>query len=234
VNSICLARTNLKRAKAESIANLFIAIHLQSGIYCGGNSMKKVLCFAATAIFLFSISCSTSSSKTQSTNAAPTPPAAATGGSDVQPQSPKAQIDPCSVFSPEDAQAITGVPMKVSPGHGAIVCMYEETSPKPGLDTARVSLMLNVENSVDKEAKEWQNTKEIRRLKPGEKNITKLSGIGDEAWFDGNVVKGKVAIGGILARKGKADFALQSAVLQYRSSLEKMKEVARRIADKLE
>jgi hypothetical protein len=112
--------------------------------------------------------------------------------------------------------------------------MYEEASPKPGFDTARVSLMLNVENSVEKEAKEWQNTKEIRHLKPGEKNITQLRGIGDEAWLDGNVEKGKVGLGGILVRKGKADFALQSAVLQYRSSLEKMKEIARRIAGKLE
>jgi hypothetical protein len=87
---------------------------------------------------------------------------------------------------------------------------------------------------VEKEAKEWQNTKEIRRLKPGEKNVTRLSGIGDEAWFEGSAEKGKVGVGGILVRKGKADFALQSAVLQYRSSLEKMKEIARRIADKLE
>jgi hypothetical protein len=137
------------------------------------------------------------------------------------------------MFSPEDAQAITGVPMKLAPGHGAIVCMYEEASPKPGLDTARLSLMLNVENSVEKEAKEWQNTKEIRRLKPGEKNITKLSGIGEEAWFDGHAEKDKVGLGRILVRKGKADFALQSAVMQPRSSLEKMKEIARRIADKL-
>ena len=137
------------------------------------------------------------------------------------------------MFSANDAQEITGVPMKLSPGHGSIVCMYEETSPKPGLDTARVSLMLNVENSAEKEDKEWKNTKDIRRLKPGEKNITKLTGIGDEAWFDGNVEKGKVGVGGILARKGRADFALQSAVLQYRSSFEKMKEIARRIAGQL-
>src|ERR1041385_5322324 len=127
--------------------------------------MKKVLYFAAMAIILFSVSCGSSSSKTQSTNAAiPTPTSTATGSSDTQPQSPKAQIDPCSMFSPADAQEITGVPMKLSPGHGAIVCMYEEASPKPGLDTERVSLMLNVESSVEKEAKEWQNTKEIRRL----------------------------------------------------------------------
>ncbi len=200
--------------------------------------MKKIFYFAALAPFLLSmlsVSCSSSSSKTESTiGATPTPASATSGSSDVQPQSPKAQIDPCSMFSPEDAQAITGVPMKLSPGHGAIVCMYEEAAPKPGLDTARVSLMLNVENSVEREAKEWENTKEIRHLKPGEKNISRLSGIGDEAWLDGNVEKGKVSVGGILVREGKADFALQSAVLQYRSSLDKMKEIARRIADKLE
>jgi hypothetical protein len=197
--------------------------------------MKKVFPFAALVFSLLVVSCSSSPSNTGSSNSvAPTPVSASSGSSDIQPQSPKAQIDPCSMFSADDAQVITGVPMKLAPGHGASVCMYEEASPKPGLDTARVSLMLNVENSVEKEDKEWKNTKDIRRLKPGEKNITKLSGIGDEAWFDGNVEKGKVAIGGILARKGRADFALQSAVLQYRSSLEKMKEIARRIADKLQ
>ena len=199
--------------------------------------MKKTSCFSALALSLLSIisvSCGSSSKTASGGTATPTPASAASGSSDVQPQSPKAEIDPCSLFSPADAQTITGVPMKLAPGHGAIVCMYEEASPKPDMDTARISLMVNVENSLEKEAKEWQNTKEIRRLKPGEKNITKLSGIGDEAWFDGNAEKGKVAIGGILARKGKADFALQSAVLQYRSSLDKMKEIARRIAGQLE
>jgi hypothetical protein len=197
--------------------------------------MKTLFCFAALLFSLLAISCSSPSSNTANSNpATPTPASASSGSSDTQPQSPKAQIDPCSIFSPEDAQAITGAPMKLAPGHGAIVCMYEEASPKPGFDTARVSLMLNVENSVEKEAKEWQNTKEVRHLKPGEKNVTQLSGIGDEAWLDGNVEKGKVGLGGILVRKGKADFALQSAVLQYRSSLEKMKEIARRIAGKLE
>jgi hypothetical protein len=94
--------------------------------------------------------------------------------------------------------------------------------------------MLNVETSIEKEAKEWKNTKELRRLQPGEKNITQLSGIGEEAWFDGHAENGKVGLGGILVRKGKADFALQSAVMQPRASLEKMKEISRRIADKLQ
>jgi hypothetical protein len=196
--------------------------------------MKKVLWFLAFILSLLSASCGTSSSKTGGATAAtPTPASASAGSGDVQPQSPKADIDPCSLFSPADAQTITGVPMKLAPGHGAIVCMYEETSPKPDMDTARISLMVNVARSMEEEDREWKNTKDIRRLKPGEKNITKLSGIGDEAWFDGNAEKGKVSIGGILARKGKADFALQSAVLQYRSSLEKMKEMARRIAGQL-
>lgn len=197
--------------------------------------MKKVLCFGAIFCCLLQVSCSGASSTSGAAGpATPTPASASSGSSDTQPQSPKAQIDPCSLFSPEDAQTITGVPMKLAPGHGAIVCMYEEASPKPGLDTARVSLMLNVENSVEKEAKEWQNTKELRRLKPGEKNITQLSGIGEEAWLDGHAEKGQVGLGGILVRKGKADFALQSAVMQPRSSLQKMKEISRRIADKLQ
>jgi hypothetical protein len=196
--------------------------------------MKKVFWFLAFILSLLSASCGTSSSKTEgATSATPTPASTSSGSGDVQPQSPKADIDPCSLFSPADAQTITGVPMKLAPGHGAIVCMYEETSPKPDMDTARISLMVNVARSMEEEDREWKNTKDIRRLKPGEKNITKLSGIGDEAWFDGNAEKGKVSIGGILARKGKADFALQSAVLQYRSSLEKMKEMARRIAGQL-
>jgi hypothetical protein len=195
--------------------------------------MKKIFCFAVLVFSLLSVSCGSSSSKTGSANT-PTPVTSGpAGSSDVQPQSPKAEIDPCSLFSPSDAQTITGVPMKLAPGHGDIVCMYEEISPKPDMDTARISLMVNVARSMEEEDKEWKNTKDIRRLKPGEKNIIKLSGIGDEAWFDGNAEKGKVGIGGILARKGKADFALQSAVLQYRSSLEKMKEIARRIAGQL-
>lgn len=194
--------------------------------------MKKLLCFAATAFFLFSISCGSSSSNTTGQSPATATPATSSGSGSVQPQSPKAQSDPCSLFSPADAQEITGVPMKLSPGHGD-VCMYEETSPKAGMDTARVSLMLNVESSVEKEDKEWKNTKDIRGLKPGEKSVAKLSGIGEEAWFYGNAANGKVAVGGIMARKGKADFTLQSSVLQYRSSLEKMKDMAKRIAARL-
>ncbi|HEV7520154.1 MAG TPA: hypothetical protein VGP89_03580 [Candidatus Angelobacter sp.] len=197
--------------------------------------MKRVFCLSAILCCLLLGSCSGSSSNNGTAiPATPTPESAAAASSDIQPQSPKAQIDPCSLFRPEDAQAIVGVPMKLVPGHGAIVCMYEEASPKPGLDTARMSLMLNETKSVEQEAKEWNNTKELRRLTAGEKNITQLTGIGDEAWFDGHAEKGKVGVGGILVRKGKTNFALESAVLQYRASLERMKEISHRIADKLQ
>ena len=196
--------------------------------------MDKILCFSAIFCCLLSVSCSGSSANSGASAAMQTPSSAPSSSTDTQPQSPKAQTDPCSLFSPEDAQAITGVPMKLAPGHGAIVCMYVEASPKPGLDTARLSLMLNEARSVEEEAKEWKYTKELRRLKPGEKNITQLSGIGEEAWFDGHADKGKVGLGGILVRKGKADFALQSAVMQPRASLEKMKDISRRIADRLQ
>src|SRR5579859_2100636 len=194
--------------------------------------MKQGLCFSAILCSFLLVSCSGSSSS-NSGGSSPAAPSSSSASSDIQPQLPKAVIDPCSLFSASDAQAITGVPMNLAPGHGAIVCMYHEASPKPGADTARVSLMLNVTKSTDEEAKQWSNTKELRRLKPGEKNITQLTGIGDEAWFDGHAEKGKVGVGGILVLKGKSNFALESAVLEYRSSVDKMKEIAQRIAGQL-
>src|SRR5947209_14499132 len=120
--------------------------------------MKNFLNFSAILCLFLLISCGNSSSS----QAGPTPtPVAQSSSSTTQPQSPVAKIDPCSKFSAEDAQAITGVPMQLSPGHGDIVCMYFEATPQAGLDTARVSLMLNEANSLDQENKEWKNTKEI-------------------------------------------------------------------------
>ncbi|HEV7676265.1 MAG TPA: hypothetical protein VGQ12_17165 [Candidatus Angelobacter sp.] len=196
--------------------------------------MNKALCFGAILCCLLQVSCSGSSSNSGPAGpTTPSPSSAGAGSSSIQPQSPKAQIDPCLLFSAADAQEITGVPMNLAPGHGAIVCMYHEASPRPGADTARVSLMLNVTKSTEEEAREWSNTRELRRLKPGEKNITQLTAIGDEAWFDGHSEKGKVGVGGILVRKGKSNFALESAVMESRSSLDKMKEISRRISGQL-
>jgi hypothetical protein len=152
---------------------------------------------------------------------------------DVQPQSPAAKIDPCSKFSAADAQAIMGSPMKVSPGHGAVVCMYEEASPKSAVDEARVSLTLHVYNSPREEDRAWNNIKVVRHLQAGEKNVTQLSGIGDEAWWTGHIEKGKVDVGGVIARKGSADMMLESATLGYRASADQIKAIAKRIADEL-
>src|SRR5215813_2081211 len=171
--------------------------------------------FIAAILIVMCCSCQNSPSNTGAANS-PTPSATSNAG--VQPESPAAAVDPCAKFSATDAQAIIGAPMKLSPGHGATVCMYEEASPKPGTDTARVSLRLSVRKSAEEEDRAWNNTKVIRRLKAGEKNIAQLNGIGDEAWFDGHVEKGKVDAGGVLARKGRSDFALESATLGYRAS----------------
>ncbi len=191
----------------------------------------RVLGFSAIFCSLLLSSCSNSSSAGGTASPAP---ASSTSGADVQPQPPAAEVDPCSMFSAADAQAIMGVPMTLSPGHGAIVCMYLESSPKPGEDTARVSLALSVHKSAEEEARVWNNIKVIRSLRPGEKNISQLSGIGDEAWFDGHIEKGKLGTGGVLARKGKSDFKLESAVFAYRASPDVLKSIAKRIADQLQ
>jgi hypothetical protein len=192
--------------------------------------MKWTRTVFAMSCFATLISCSSPST---SNNAPGSSPAASQSSAATQPESPAAVIDPCSKFSAADAQAIMGVPMKLSPGHGAIVCMYNEAAPKAGMDTARVSLTLSVHKSPEEENRAWNNTKVIRRLKPGEKNIAQLSGIGDEAWFDGHIEKGKVDVGGVLARKGSSDFMLESATLGYRASAEQIKAIAKRIADEL-
>src|SRR5262245_31872336 len=148
----------------------------------------RILPIFIVALFILMCCSCQSSPSSAPPNSSATPSAGSIAG--VQPESRAAAIDPCTKLSPADAQAIMGAPMKLSPGHGAIVCMYEETSPKPGMDTARLSLRLNVRKSAEEEDRAWSNTKVIRRLKPGEKNIAQINGIGDEAWFDGHIEKG--------------------------------------------
>ncbi|HZD96046.1 MAG TPA: DUF3558 family protein, partial [Candidatus Sulfotelmatobacter sp.] len=127
---------------------------------------RSIKVYGGMFVCLLLSSCSGPSSGTGASS--PTP--STRSSADVQPQSPTAVIDPCTKFSAADAEAIVGVPMKVTPGHGATVCMYDEASPKPGGETARVSLALNVRKSVEEENRAWNNTKVIRRLKLGEKN----------------------------------------------------------------
>ena len=190
--------------------------------------MRHFAMFSGVVMFFLLGSCSRPSKSSNGIANSPTP--APISGM-PQPQGPP--MDPCSKFTAADAQSITDVPMKLVPGHGANVCMYDEASPKSASETARISLMLNVRSSTNEERRAWNNIKVIRRLNPGEKNITQLSGIGDEAWFDGNTQNDKVGVAGVIARKGRADFMLESAVLAYRASAGQMKNVAKRIADQL-
>ncbi len=190
--------------------------------------MRHIGMFSVVVLFVLSSSCSGPSKSSSASSATPASPANA----DAQSQSAP-QIDPCSKFTAADAQEIMGVPMKFAPGHGAIVCMYEEVSPKSGGDTARLSLTLNVRKSPEEENRAWNNIKIVRHLKTGEKNIAQLSGVGDEAWWDGNTEKGNVGVGGVIARKGRSDFMLESAVFAYRASADQIKNIAKRIADQL-
>jgi hypothetical protein len=190
--------------------------------------MRLLATYGAVLLVILLSSCSRPS-KSSGDPAGPPAPAST---SDM-PQAQAPPIDPCSRFTAADAQSIMGVAMKQVPGHGANVCMYEEASPKSAAETARISLMLNVRSSANEESRAWHNIRVIRRLNAGEKNITQLSGIGDEAWLDGNTQNGKLGMGGVIARKGKTDFMLESAVLAYRASADQMKDIAKKIADQL-
>ncbi|HKD78196.1 MAG TPA: DUF3558 family protein [Candidatus Angelobacter sp.] len=195
--------------------------------------MSRILMTPASCALAFSLLlCSCSGSPSSGAGTSSSTPAAPSNSS-AQPQSSLAGIDPCSKFTAADAQAIMGVPMKLSRGQGSAVCMYEETSPKAPATSAKVSLSLNVRSSAAEEDRAWNNIKVIHRFMPGEKNVTQLSGNGDEAWFDGHIQDGKVDTGGVLGRKGALDFALISTTIGYRASADEIKKIAKRIADEL-
>ena len=99
------------------------------------------------------------------------PPASAT------PAAP--EFNACSLFSVNDAQQITGAPMKVSPGsRAAKVCMYEEVTERPNsMGPGRISLTVNKRGSAAEEGRGWANLKNVRHLEAGQKNTSALSGI---------------------------------------------------------
>lgn len=153
----------------------------------------------------------------------------------INSQSPEAEVNACSFFSAADAQQIMGAPMKVSPGsRAAKVCMYEEVTARPNsMGPGRVSLTLNKRGSQSEETSGWARVREVRHLEAGQKNVSALNGIGDEAWWDGHVEKGKIGVAGIIARKGNSDFMLDSMVIEYVGSPDAMKSIAKRIAGQL-
>lgn len=140
----------------------------------------------------------------------------------------------CALFSAADAQQIMGVPMKPKPGRGQNICMYEEVTARPNtIGPGTVALTLNQRRSPDEENRAWAQLKEVRHLQAGQKNVQVLAGIGDEAFFTGNIEKGKVGVSAVVARKGNSDFAIDVMVLEYIASPVALKATAKKIADQL-
>jgi hypothetical protein len=135
----------------------------------------------------------------------------------------------CALFSAADAQRIMNGPMKPKPNMGARVCMYQLTDGSYGT----VALTLVKSSTKVAEDLAWASMKETRHLQTGQKNTKPLSGVGDEAWFTGNVEKGKVGVSAIIARQGNAHFAIDVMTFDYRASPEAMTDVAKKVAGAL-
>ena len=145
-----------------------------------------------------------------------------------------AGVNVCAMLSAEDAQKIMGVPMQLKKVSNPSVCMYEEVAQRASaLGKGTVSLAVNKRSSKAAEDAGWAQLKETRHLKAGEKNVQVLTGLGDEAYFTGNSVKGKVGVSGVIVRNGSSDLMLDVMVMEYVASPEAMKSVAKRIADGL-
>lgn len=145
-----------------------------------------------------------------------------------------AEVNACSLLTQADAEKIYGAPMKNFPVSNPSVCRYQEVAAKPGaMAPANLSLSVNQHNSAAAETASWNEVKEIRHLKDGDKNIKRLTGIGDEAFMTGNVEKGKMGVAAIIVRKGNSDFMLDSMVMEYRASPEALKALAQKIAGQL-
>lgn len=146
------------------------------------------------------------------------------------------QVDVCTFFTEADAESIMGAPMKRSKiTNPQRNCIYEEPTARPNtIGPGTVALTLNQRKSVDDENRDWAKVKEVRHLQQGQKNVQSLPGIGDEAWFTGNTEKGKVGVAGVIVRKGKSDFMLDSMVLEYVASPGAMKAYAQKLASKLD
>lgn len=193
-------------------------------------AFRKLFCPSCLLSVSLLISCS--SQTPNSVGVTVTPSSSAPTGS---PMSQTSEVNACSLFSAADAQSIMGAPMRIKPGSRAqYVCMYEEVTAKPGsIGPGTVALTVNKSSSKDVEGKSWARMKEVRHLQAGEKNVKPLSGIGDEAWWTGNIEKGKAGVASVIARKGDSHFAIDEMVLEYRGSPDAMKKIAKRIADRL-
>lgn len=164
------------------------------------------------------------------------PPSSGSATSASNTEANAGQVDVCTFFTEADAESIMGVPMKRSKiTNPQQNCIYEEVKARPNtIGPGTVALTLNQRKSVDDENRDWAEVKEVRHLQQGQKNVQSLPGIGDEAWFTGNTEKGKVGVSGVIVRKGKSDFMLDSMVLEYVASPGAMKAYAQKLASKLD
>jgi hypothetical protein len=197
-----------------------------------GPRASKLIC-PIFLFILFFLGCSSNNQPSSSSNSSGTsvpPPSATPTNASTNQDNSKV----CALFTAADAQKIMGAPMALKPGHGKDTCLYEETTPAPNsIGGGTVALTLNQHSTAEEENRAWAQMKEVRHLEPGQKNVQVLSGIGDEAYFTGNIQKGKVGVAGVIVRKGNAHFAIDCMVLEYVASPDAMKAIAKRIADQL-
>jgi len=118
--------------------------------------------------------------------------------------------------------------MKPKPNMGATVCIYELTE---GSGSASLTVIKSANQAA--EDLRWASIKETRHLQVTQKNTKPLAGVGDEAWFTGNLEKGKAGVSAIIARRGNAHFVLDVMTLDYRASPEQMTAIAKKVAASL-
>ncbi len=189
--------------------------------------MKRGVGVLAIVMIAMMTACSSNKDKTNNTETASQPevrvPSSITGP----------EVDACALFTAEDAQKILGAPMKNFPVSNKSVCRYDEAAPKEGTIGGNVSITINTHATSAQEDLGWRQLKEVRHLEEGQKNVKKLDGIGQEAWWTGNIEKGKSGVSAVVARKDKADLAVDAMVLGYRASPDAMKDIAKRVMDQL-
>lgn len=172
------------------------------------------------------------SNKKQAANEAQTTAPAATPA-EAAPATEASGPKACDLFTAEDAAKILGVPAKPSTTHNTkpTICMYEEANPGSGYAT--VTLTVVSHDTAVVENADWAGLKEVRHLHAGEKNVQTLSGLGDEAYFDGDSKKGKAGMSGVIVRKGNSHFMLDAMSLEYRFPVAALKQQAEKVAAQL-
>ena len=177
-----------------------------------------------------------SSGASTRTNAAPAAPG---GGvtlgpppSNVAAQPQVVTANPCTLFTAADAQILMGAPMKLSRARRAAdVCMYEEVTARPNSMGPGV-ISLTVDQMRPDQRQMLVPVSDSKRT-ASSRNMVEIPGVGDGAWFKGQVADRKISVGSLIVHKGNWTFTLESSVMEYRVSLDAMKATAQKIASQL-